>query len=324
MNTEDLILKTATRTIEIEAETIRGLLPGLNSDFVNTVQIIFAAKGRVVVTGIGKSALIAQKIVATLNSTGTPALFLHAADAIHGDLGMIRSQDVVICLSKSGETPEIKVLVPLVKNMGNTLIGMVSTVNSFLGRQANYVLLTPIEQEADPNNLAPTASTTAQVVMGDALATALLALRGFTPSDFAQYHPGGSLGKQLYLRVSDLYTLNEKPCVSPDDSLRQAILEMTSKRLGATAVVDDQRKIVGVITDGDLRRMLEQSTPDIHALKARDVMTPNPKTIDAEAMAVNALQLMRKHSITQILVANAAGEYLGIVHLHDLIREGLI
>lgn len=324
MKTEDLILKTATRTIEIEAETIRGLLPGLNSDFVNTVQIIFAAKGRVVVTGIGKSALIAQKIVATLNSTGTPALFLHAADAIHGDLGMIRSQDVVICLSKSGETPEIKVLVPLVKNMGNTLIGMVSTVNSFLGRQANYVLLTPIEQEADPNNLAPTASTTAQVVMGDALATSLLALRGFTPSDFAQYHPGGSLGKQLYLRVRDLYTLNEKPSIRPEDSLRQAILEITSKRLGATAVVDAQRKIVGVITDGDLRRMLEQNTPDIHALHAGDVMTPNPKTIDAEAMAVNALQLMRKHSITQILVTNAAGEYLGIVHLHDLIREGLI
>lgn len=320
---ETLILKTAQRTLEIEAETLQKLRQSLNGDFIEVVQRIYHCAGRVIVTGIGKSALVAQKIVATLNSTGTPASFLHAADAIHGDLGMIRPDDIVICLSKSGETPEIRVLAPLVKHMGNLLVGMVSRRDSFLGLQADIVLFTPVDQEADPNNLAPTASTTAQMALGDALATSLLALRGFSPRDFAQYHPGGALGKQLYLRVQDLYPLNEKPKVGPGDSLQKTILEMTSKRLGATAVVDEHDRILGVITDGDLRRMLEKGA-DLTQLSAADLMSHHPKTIEPDALAVNALGLMRKHSITQLLVASPEGRYLGVVHLHDIIREGVI
>ncbi len=323
MNTETLILKTARRTLEIEAETLQKLQQSLESDFVSVVEAIFRSSGRTIVTGIGKSALIAQKMVATFNSTGTPASFLHAADAIHGDLGMIRPDDIVICLSKSGETPEIKVLTPLVRHMGNLLVGMVSRKDSFLGRQADFVLLTPVDQEADPNNLAPTASTTAQMALGDAMATALLALRGFTPQDFAQYHPGGALGKQLYLRVADLYPLNEKPCVFPSDSLQKTILEMTSKRLGMTAVADQDQKLLGIITDGDLRRMLEKSR-DFSTLFAQDIMSAQPKTIAPEAMAVEALGIMRRHSITQLLVCGDDHRYLGVIHLHDLIREGLI
>ena len=321
--TEALILETARRTLEIEAETLHKLRQSLESGFVSVVQAIFESSGRTIVTGIGKSALVAQKIVATFNSTGTPASFLHAADAIHGDLGMIRPDDIVICLSKSGETPEIKVLTPLVRHMGNLLVGMVSRKDSFLGRQADFVLLTPIDQEADPNNLAPTASTTAQMALGDAMATALLALRGFTPQDFAQYHPGGALGKQLYLRVNDLYPLNEQPAVFPGDSLQQTIIEMTSKRLGMAAVVDEHQRLLGIITDGDLRRMLEKNR-DFSSLFARDIMSPHPKTIHPEAMAVEALGMMRKHSITQLLVCGDDQTYLGVIHLHDLIREGLI
>lgn len=322
MNSESLIVKTALRTLEIERDTLNGLISCIDQHFVASVEAIHALAGRLVVTGIGKSALIGQKIVATLNSTGTPALFMHAADAIHGDLGMIQSGDGVLCISKSGETPEIKVLLPLVKSMGNTLVGMVAAPDSYLGRHADFMLHTPCPQEADPNNLAPTASTTAQVAMGDALATALLALRGFTPRDFAQFHPGGSLGKQLYLRASDIYPNNEKPFVRLDDSIQQTILEMTSKRLGATAVLDEHDVLKGVITDGDLRRMLERAS-SINGLNAGDIMTPNPKTIQKDALAVKVLEMMRHHSITQVLVTDGT-EYLGMVHLHDLIREGLI
>lgn len=323
MISEVLITKTARRTLEIEADTIRGLQNSINADFVRCVEAVFRSSGRLVVTGIGKSALIAQKVVATLNSTGTPALFMHAADAIHGDLGMVQPDDLVMCLSKSGNTPEIKVLVPLVRHLGNPLIGMVSNLDSYLARQAQYRLHTPVSQEADPNNLAPTASTTAQIAMGDALATALLALRGFTPNDFAQFHPGGALGKQLYLRVSDLYPQNEKPAVQPRENIRRTILEMTSKRLGATAVVDEAGKLLGVITDGDLRRMLERGA-DLSDLNAADIMTAHPKTVLSDTLAVKALEQMRFHSITQLIVADEDGTFLGFVHLHDLLREGLI
>lgn len=323
MKSEEVIVKTARRTLEIELEALNLLKISINEDFVACVKSIFAAEGRLVVTGIGKSAIIAQKIVATLNSTGTPALFMHAADAIHGDLGMIRPADLVLCLSKSGETPEIKVLVPLVKNLGNTLIGMVSNRDSFLAKHARYVLHTPVSQEADPNNLAPTASTTSQMVMGDALATALLALRGFTPQDFAQFHPGGALGKQLYLRVRDLYPNNEKPAVHLNETLPNTILEMTTKRLGATAVLDDRGRLQGVITDGDLRRMLSRHV-NLDELRAKDIMGAHPKTILADALAVKALEMLRGHSISQLIVVDEAGQYLGFLHLHDLIREGLI
>ncbi len=322
MDNERKILAIAKRTIQIEAETLNALQAGIDSEFVACVNAIYDAKGRVVVTGIGKSALVGQKIVATLNSTGTPALFMHAADAIHGDLGMIQSDDMVLCLSKSGETAEVKVLVPLVKNIGNALIAMVSNRDSYLGQHADYVLHTPVSQEADPNNLAPTASTAAQMAMGDAVATALLALRGFSPIDFAQFHPGGTLGKQLYLRVCDLYAQNEKPAVKTTDNIRQTIVEMTSKRLGMTAVLDETGRLAGIITDGDLRRMLETETEVAHLI-ASDIMTADPKTIASEALAVKALEMMRAHSITTLVVADA-GQYLGVIHLHDLIREGLV
>ena len=314
------IINTAVNTIEIEARTIAALRESINEDFVQTVKLIAASRGRVVVTGIGKSAIIGQKITATLNSTGTPAIFMHAADAIHGDLGMIQNDDIVLCLSKSGETAEIKVLVPLIKNLGNSIIAIVSNENAYLAQQANFVLHTPIEQEADPNNLAPTASTTAQMVIGDALATALLAVKGFTPSDFAKFHPGGILGKQMYLRVSDLYPKNELPKVGLDTPLKQIILEISSKRLGMTAVLEDER-LVGIITDGDLRRMLNQEA--ITELKAADIMTRSPKTIEKDALAVNALELMREQSITQLIVVNKKN-YVGVIHLHDLIREGIV
>jgi arabinose-5-phosphate isomerase len=322
-NSQTLILKTAQRTLQIEAETLIRLQESLDANFVEVTERIFRGTGRTIVTGIGKSALVAQKIVATLNSTGTPASFLHAADAIHGDLGMIRQEDIVLCLSKSGETPEIRVLVPLLKHLGNLLVGMVARRDSFLGRNADFILFTPVDQEAEPNNLAPTASTAAQMALGDALASALLALRGFGPSDFAQFHPGGALGKQLYLRVQDLYPLNEKPMVAPHESLKATILEMTSHRLGATAVVDESQHILGIVTDGDLRRMIEKGSDFLH-LKAEDIMTPHPKTAGPEMLAVNALNLMRQYSITQLLVANAEGQYLGVVHLHDIVREGII
>lgn len=318
------LLDAAQRTIRIEAEALMALADSLDdtTDFQACVETIYQCQGRAVLTGIGKSAIVAQKIVATLNSTGQPALFLHAADAIHGDLGMIQPGDVVLCLSKSGESAEIKVLVPLVKNFGNCLIAITANRQSTLARQADYVLWTPIDQEADPNNLAPTTSTTSQMALGDAIAVALLALRGFSPSDFAKFHPGGALGKQLYLRVHELCALHERPVVHANATLREVILEITGKRLGATAVLDDAGALLGIVTDGDLRRMLQHST-DFGHITAQEIMTRSPKTIDPDALAVDALALLRQHSISQLLVLKD-GQYQGIVHLHDLVREGLV
>ncbi|MBN8688180.1 MAG: KpsF/GutQ family sugar-phosphate isomerase [Chitinophagales bacterium] len=316
------IKQVALKTIELEASSVAGLTRFIDDDFEKAVQAIFSGKGRVVVSGIGKSAIIAQKIVATFNSTGTPSIFMHAADAIHGDLGMVQQNDVVLVISKSGESPEIKVLVPLIRNFGNTLIAMVGNTGSYLARNANLVLNTTVEQEACPNNLAPTSSTTAQLVMGDALAICLMELNGFQSNDFAKFHPGGSLGKKLYLRVSDLFGENERPAVLPQQSLKEVIVEMTAKRLGITAVINELGELLGIITDGDLRRMLEKSN-DIENIKAGDIMTPNPKTIGAEELAISALDLVRKNEISQLAVTHQ-GKYLGILHLHDLIREGLI
>lgn len=316
------IKQVALKTIELEASSVAGLTRFIDDDFEKAVQAIFSGKGRVVVSGIGKSAIIAQKIVATFNSTGTPSIFMHAADAIHGDLGMVQQNDVVLVISKSGESPEIKVLVPLIRNFGNTLIAMVGNTGSYLARNANLVLNTTVEQEACPNNLAPTSSTTAQLVMGDALAICLMELNGFQSNDFAKFHPGGSLGKKLYLRVSDLFGENERPAVLPQQSLKEVIVEMTAKRLGITAVINELGELLGIITDGDLRRMLEKSN-DIENIKAGDIMTPNPKTIGAEELAIGALDLIRKNEISQLAVTHQ-GKYLGILHLHDLIREGLI
>jgi arabinose-5-phosphate isomerase len=321
LNIKNSILDTAKKTIQIESDTITHLSELLTDDFANAVELIYNSKGRVIITGIGKSAIIANKIVATLNSTGTPAVFMHAADAIHGDLGLILEDDVVICISKSGNTPEIKVLVPLIKNAKNKMIAITGNIKSFLGQQADYILNTYVTQEACPNNLAPTTSTTAQLVMGDALAVCLLELRGFSSTDFAKYHPGGALGKRLYLRVSDLSSVNEKPQVQLDTNVKQVIVEISEKRLGVTAVVENE-KIVGIITDGDLRRMLTKSDAFIH-LTAKDIMSLNPKRIDEDAMAVDAMELMETNEISQLLVENN-GKYAGVVHIHDLIKEGII
>ena len=317
----DKIKELAISTLNIEADSVRNLQNFINNDFVATVKLIYESKGRVVVTGIGKSAIIAQKMVATMNSTGTPSIFMHAADAIHGDLGTIQKEDVVICISKSGNTPEIKVLVPLLKTGGNKLIGLVGNVDSYLAKQSDYVLNSTVEKEACPNNLAPTSSTTAQLAMGDALAVCLLDCRDFTSSDFAKYHPGGALGKKLYLKVGDIATQNQKPIVKPDDSIKSVIMEISSKRLGATAVVENGN-LVGVITDGDLRRMLEK-TDAINSLRAADIMNKTPKQIEAEELAVNAMQLLEKFNITQLIVTDN-GKYHGFVHLHDLLKEGII
>jgi arabinose-5-phosphate isomerase len=316
------IKQIALRTIEIEAGSISGLASFINDDFERAVQAIASCKGRIVISGIGKSAVIAQKIVATLNSTGTPSIFMHAADAIHGDLGMVQQEDVVIVISKSGESPEIKVLIPLLRNFGNILIAMVGSIDSYLAKNATIILNTTVEQEACPNNLAPTTSTTAQLVMGDALAVCLMELKGFQSDDFAKFHPGGMLGKKLYLRVADLYVDNEKPKVLATQSLKEVIVEMTAKRLGITAVVGGDNTLLGIITDGDLRRMLEK-TVAIETVKAGDIMTTNPQTIDPEALAVDALDLLRKKEISQLAVT-INGKYAGIIHLHDLVREGLI
>lgn len=315
-------LEVARRTIALEAGAIGELASLLTDDFAKICQIILEAKGRVIVSGIGKSAVIAQKIVATFNSTGTPAVYLHAAEAIHGDLGMILSHDVVMIISKSGESPEIKVLVQLVKNFGNPVIGMVGNLDSSLAKQSDFLLDTTVSQEACPNNLAPTSSTTAQMVMGDALAVALMELRGFKSEDFAKFHPGGALGKKLYLRVADLYIHNEQPKVAAAALLKDVIVEISKKRLGATAVVDADDELLGVITDGDLRRMLEKHNR-LDEVSAAQIMTVDPKSIEAEALAIDAMELMRKNNISQLLVVNNK-RYLGIIHLHDLIKEGLI
>lgn len=315
------IIQLARETVRKEAEAVGSLVAYIDEDFANSVSLIYRSKGRVIVTGIGKSANIAIKIVATLNSTGTPSVFMHAADAIHGDMGNIQKDDVVVCISKSGNTPEIKVLIPFIKNMGNPIIGMVGNMSSYLSKQSDYVINTVVNAEACPNNLAPTSSTTAQLVMGDALAVCLLEMRGFSINDFAKYHPGGSLGKKMYLKVSDLYIKNEVPSVGLEDPVQEVIVEITSKRLGATAVISNG-EISGVITDGDIRRMLQKYN-EINGLKAKNIMTANPKVIKHNMLAVDALQLMRDHNITQLLVEKNE-EYVGVVHLHDLLNEGLI
>jgi arabinose-5-phosphate isomerase len=321
LKTLDEIREIAKRVVLHEEQAIAQMLTQINADFALAVQAILSAAGNVVVTGIGKSAIIAQKLVATFNSTGTTAVFMHAADAIHGDLGIIRDKDIIILLSKSGETPEIKVLIPLLKARGNKLIAIVGNTASYLAKQADFVLDTTVKTEACTNNLAPTSSTTAQMVMGDAVAVALLECRGFTAADFARFHPGGILGKKLYLRVDDLFQRNEKPEVKPDDDLRTVIVEISTKRLGAAGVVEN-KKLLGIITDGDLRRMLMKSV-DLVGLTAKDIMTENPKAIDQQALVVDALQLMRRFNITQLPVL-CDQEYVGVIHLHDILKEGIL
>ncbi|MEE1271281.1 MAG: KpsF/GutQ family sugar-phosphate isomerase [Bacteroidales bacterium] len=324
MKSDFEILEIVKQTIKKESESIKKLLDYVDNEFVSAVKEIFNSKGRVIISGIGKSAIIGNKIVATLNSTGTPAIFMHAAEAIHGDLGIIQPDDVVICISKSGNTPEIKVLTPLVKSRGNKLIALVGNTDSYLAKSADYVLNCTVEKEACPNNLAPTSSTTAQLVLGDALAVALLYCKNFTAQDFARYHPGGSLGKRLYLKVSDLYVKNEKPQVSLSTPLRDTLMEITSKRLGCTVVAEEDN-ILGIITDGDLRRMLNnKNIIDTQTQTAEQIMTKNPKTITAEAFAVEAFTIMQQHHITQLIVTDENNKYLGIIHIHDLITEGII
>lgn len=320
MRKNEEIIQFATQIIDNELSAINGIKARLGDDFAKTVDLILENKGNLVFSGVGKSAIIAQKIVATLNSTGTTAVFMHAADAIHGDLGIVREGDIVVILSKSGETPEIKVLVPLIKLRGNKIVAMVGNRQSYLASQADFILDVTVDEEAIPGSLAPTSSTTAQLVMGDALALILMRCRGFSSDDFAKFHPGGALGKQLYLRVKDLYVRNERPEVGPDDSLTQVIIEMTHKRLGA-AVVTENGRLLGIITDGDLRRML-MKYPDIEQVKAAQIMTSNPKTIDEDALVVDALHKMRENSITQLPVMRD-GKYLGIIHLHDILKEGI-
>ena len=319
---DQAILTLAADTLTVEAQSIVGLKRRLNKNFSTSIRKILNCKGRVIITGIGKSALIAQKIVATFNSTGTPSIFLHAADAIHGDLGMIQQDDIVICISKSGDSPEIKLLIPLVKNNGNLLIGMVGNTKSYLASHSDFVLDSTVSKEACPNNLAPTSSTAAQSAMGDAMAVCLLKLRGFTPADFAKFHPGGALGKKLYLKVSDLSVQHPKPHVKENDSIQKVILEITSNRLGATTVLNGRKQVVGIITDGDLRRNMENSA-NYQKLKARDIMGSHPKTISKDELALNALEMMRTNQITQVIVMDKK-KYAGMVHVHDLLREGLV
>lgn len=322
MKTPDEIKHIAIQVIEDEKKAIDQLAGNIDDAFVKAVETLFLTNGRVIITGIGKSANIATKIVSTFNSTGTPAIFMHAADAIHGDLGMVQKDDVVICISKSGNTPEIKVLTPLIKNFGNTLIAIVGNTESFLASQADIVLNATVDHEACPNNLAPTSSTTAQLVMGDAIAVALMECRNFSARDFARFHPGGVLGKRLYMRVSDLCQRNERPAVRPDASLRDTVLEMTSKMLGCTVVMDND-KILGIVCDGDLRRMMKKHK-NLDNLTADDIMSPNPKTIPANEYAIKALNIMRANSITQLVVVDDEGKYISVLHIHDILREGII
>jgi len=322
MHNKQKIISTAKRTVQIEAEALENLLQHIGDEFAEAVNLILQSKGRVIVTGIGKSANVAAKIVATFNSTGTPAVFMHASDAIHGDLGIIQQEDVVLMLSKSGNTPEIKVLIPLIKDFGNKIIGITAHKNSFLAKNTDYLLHTPLEKEACPNNLAPTTSTTLQMVMGDALAVALLESKGFKEKDFARYHPGGTLGKKLYLRVSDIIANNEKPVSKPEDLIKDVIIEITKKRLGATAIIEED-KLLGIITDGDVRRMLQQDL-DIAHIQAQEVMSKNPKTIHINTLAVNALKKMKENNISQLIVIDDNNIYNGMIHLHDLLKEGII
>jgi arabinose-5-phosphate isomerase len=317
------IKQTAQKTIQLQAQSIEAMASYINDDFENAVHQINLIKGRVIISGIGKSGIVAQKIVSTLNSTGTPSLFMHAADAIHGDLGMVQQDDIVIVISKSGESAEIKVLVPLIKNFGNTLIAITGNLSGFLAKNANIVINCTVSKEACPNNLAPTTSTTAQMVMGDALAVALMELKGFASRDFAKYHPGGNLGKRLYLRVDDLFEKAHPPKVLANAPLREIIVEISTKRLGATAVITKTNEVLGIITDGDLRRMMDKETFFTDKLVAQDILTKNPKQISNEVLAIDALEEMRKNDISQLIVSNN-NQYLGILHLHDLVREGLV
>lgn len=316
-----LDIKTlALNTLQTGANALMELKNFINEDFVETVKYIAELKGRVIVTGIGKSAIIAQKMVATLNSTGTPSIFMHAADAIHGDLGIIQKDDAIICISKSGESPEIKVLIPLLKSWGHKMVAITGNTQSYLAKNSDFVLNTYVEKEACPNNLAPTTSSTTQLAMCDALAVSLLDYKGFSSDDFARYHPGGSLGKKLYLTVKAIYPNNAAPKILPDEDIRKVIVEISSNRLGAAAVTEGE-KIIGIITDGDIRRML-LNQPDFHQLKAADIMSKNPKSVDESTMAADALALMEKHNISQLLIT-ANGNYVGMVHLHDLVKEGV-
>lgn len=317
----EIIIPTALRTLQLQADSIRDLAAFINEDFVKAVERVAVNSGRLVVSGIGKSAIIAQKIVATLNSTGTPSIYMHAADAIHGDLGMIQKDDIVLVISKSGDSPEIKVLLPLVKGFGNLIIGMTGNIQSFLANNCDILLNTTVLHEACPNNLAPTTSTTAQMVMGDALAVCLMELKGFNSQDFAKFHPGGTLGKKLYLRVVDILA-PQRPCVQLDSSVKEVIVEITKNRLGATAVVDNSNQICGIVTDGDLRRMLEKSD-SFSKLAAKDIMSKLPKQIASDSLAAEAFELMRKNNINQLLVTEN-DSYVGVVHIQDLIREGII
>lgn len=317
------ILDLAKKVISQEAESVANLTSYIDESFLEVVDLIFNSKGRLIVTGIGKSAIIGTKIVATMNSTGTPAIFMHAADAIHGDLGIIQKDDVVLCLSKSGNTPEIKVLVPLIARMGNKIIAMVSSVDSFLAQHADYIVRATVDKESDPNNLAPTSSTTTQLVMGDALAVCLLQMRGFSQEQFAMYHPGGSLGKRLYLRVSDVMDLNVRPVVGMNESIQNTIINISQNRLGATVVLDGKGELQGIITDGDVRRMVEKGIHNGDSIVAKDIMSRNPKQIDINDMAVNAFNIMQKNKITSVVVMKD-GRYVGLVHIHDILREGIV
>jgi arabinose-5-phosphate isomerase len=318
---KSVIIEAAKRSISEQGDAIKNIVNFLDDSFAEAVELIFKSNGRVIITGIGKSAIIANKIVATLNSTGTPSIFMHAADAIHGDLGLVQKKDIIICISKSGNTPEIKVLVPLLKRAGNPLIAITGNKNSFLGEESDFVFNSYVDKEVCPNNLAPTTSTTAQLVIGDALAVCLLQMKDFSSDDFAKYHPGGALGKKLFLTVRDLAMKNEKPNVGLKSNIKDVIIEISEKRLGVSAVIE-QNKIKGIITDGDLRRMLAK-TENFTNLSAIDIMTKNPKSIDINAMAVDAMQLMEKHQITQLLVTDNE-MYAGVIHLHDLMKEGIL
>ncbi len=312
----------AKEAINQEAEAVRNLSSYVDDQFIGAVELIYNCKGRLIITGIGKSAIIANKIVATMNSTGTPAIFMHAADAIHGDLGYVLEDDVVMCISKSGNTPEIKVLVPFIERMGNKIIAIVSSTDSFLAKHADFVVRATVDKEVDPNNLAPTSSTTTQLVMGDALAVCLLKMRGFTQADFAKYHPGGSLGKRLYLTVADVMDQTVCPVVSQDESIPNTIINISQNRLGATVVLGDNEELLGIITDGDVRRMVQRGN-NLDTLMAKDIMSPNPKQIDINELAVNAFNMMQKNKITSVVVLKD-GKYCGLVHIHDILREGFV
>jgi arabinose-5-phosphate isomerase len=317
------IIELAKNTILEEAKAITALADYVDEDFKKVVELVFNSKGRLIITGIGKSANIANKIVATLNSTGTPAIFMHAADAIHGDLGNVQEYDIILCISKSGNTPEIKVLLPLIKNMGNKIVAMISNTESYLAEHSDFVLKAKVEKEACPNNLAPTNSTTAQLVIGDALAVCLIQLRHFSSRDFAKYHPGGSLGKRLYTRVEDVYKGVNPPMVSPDTNIRDLIIVITEGRMGCTAVVDADKNLLGMVTDGDLRRMMQRDG-DVGILYAKDIMGEDPKTISKGELAFTAFQLMEENSITQLAVVDTDNIYIGMIHLHDILKEGVV